>query len=142
MERIPLACGGLAINSCDELSPEVLGFAGKVWEQTLGETKYTIIDEVKNPFSCTILVRGPNPHTIAQLKDAVRDGLRAVKVANIAAHITHSPSQQTNQAHQSSPPPKQKNLITRTPSTTSLLCLEQEHSSWVPTHHWPTLRRQ
>jgi T-complex protein 1 subunit zeta len=34
---------------------------------------------VKNPFSCTVLLKGPNDHTIAQMKDAVRDGLRAVK---------------------------------------------------------------
>lgn len=35
------------------------------------------------PFSksCTILVKGQNDHTIAQIKDALRDGLRAVKLA-------------------------------------------------------------
>ena len=81
MERLTLACGGLAVNSVTELNPECLGFAGKVYEQVLGDNKYTFIEEVKNPFSCTILVKGPNPHTIAQLKDAVRDGLRAVRNA-------------------------------------------------------------
>ncbi|KAJ6403525.1 hypothetical protein OIU84_015437 [Salix udensis] len=34
---------------------------------------------LQNPHSCTILIKGPNDHTIAQIKDAVRDGLRAVK---------------------------------------------------------------
>lgn len=29
----------------------------------------------------TLLVKGPNKHTITQIKDAVRDGLRAVKNA-------------------------------------------------------------
>lgn len=29
--------------------------------------------------SCTILIKGQNDHTIAQIKDAIRDGLRAVK---------------------------------------------------------------
>lgn len=29
----------------------------------------------------TILVQGPNKHTINQIKDAIRDGLRAVKNA-------------------------------------------------------------
>lgn len=48
---------------------------------TLGEDKYTFIEGVKNPTSCTILIRGPNEHTIAQIKDATRDGLRAVKNA-------------------------------------------------------------
>lgn len=35
------------------------------------------------PFSksCTILVKGQNDHSIAQIKDAIRDGLRAVKLA-------------------------------------------------------------
>ncbi|KAJ6364837.1 hypothetical protein OIU76_029747 [Salix suchowensis] len=41
--------------------------------------KYTFVENVKNPHSCTILIKGPNDHTIAQIKDAVRDGLRAVK---------------------------------------------------------------
>ncbi|CAM6085367.1 unnamed protein product [Calypogeia fissa] len=79
MERLVLACGGEAMNSVDDLSPDVLGWAGKVYEHVLGEEKYTFIEEVKNPFSCTILIKGPNDHTIAQIKDAVRDGLRAVK---------------------------------------------------------------
>ena len=34
---------------------------------------------VKDPFSVTVLVKGPNQHTISQVKDALRDGLRAVK---------------------------------------------------------------
>jgi len=36
---------------------------------------------VQNPLSVTILLKGPNKHTITQLKDAVHDGLRAVKNA-------------------------------------------------------------
>jgi len=79
MERLQLACGGVAINSMEELSADVLGYAGCVYEHTLGEEKYTFIEDVKNPTSCTILIKGPNDHTIAQIKDAVRDGLRAVK---------------------------------------------------------------
>lgn len=40
--------------------------------------RYTFVEDVRNPHSCTILLKGPNEHTIAQLKDAVRDGMRAV----------------------------------------------------------------
>jgi len=79
MERLTLACGGNAVNSVDDLTKEDLGFAGKVYEQTLGEEKYTFVEDVENPFSCTILIKGPNEYTIAQIKDAVRDGLRSVK---------------------------------------------------------------
>ena len=38
----------------------------------IGDEKYTFIEGVKDPRACTLLVKGPNEHTIAQLKDAVR----------------------------------------------------------------------
>ena len=142
MERLVLACGGEAVNSVEDLTPDSLGWAGLVYEHILGEQKYTFVENVKNPYSCTILIKGtwtifaaspnfqkvdiiaiiqplyqeaiannifwhcfygmhyiiitgkfscdlilivindiagPNDHTIAQIKDAVRDGLRAVK---------------------------------------------------------------
>lgn len=75
-------------------------------EETLGEDKFTFVENVKQGMStltihdilthsaltywfdmhttaksCTILLRGPNKHTIDQIKDAARDGLRAVKNA-------------------------------------------------------------
>jgi len=81
MERLCLACGGTAINSMDGLSADMLGWAGKVYETTLGDNKYTFVEETKMPQSCTIMIKGPNEHTIAQLKDGIRDGLRAVKNA-------------------------------------------------------------
>jgi len=80
-ERIPLACGGRLVNSVDNLVPEDVGFAKVVYEQVLGEDKYTFIEGVENPFSCTVLVKGPNDYSIAQTREAVRDGLRAVKNA-------------------------------------------------------------
>ncbi|TKA32102.1 T-complex protein 1 subunit zeta [Salinomyces thailandicus] len=78
MERLQLICGGTAQNSVDDLTPAVLGWAGHVYEHQLGEEKYTFIEEVKDPKSVTLLIKGPNSHTIAQIKDAVRDGLRSV----------------------------------------------------------------
>jgi len=50
-----------------------------VYEHTLGEEKYTFVDEVQNPRSVTLLIKGPNGHTTQQIQDALRDGLRAVK---------------------------------------------------------------
>jgi len=79
MERLTLACGGVAVNSVEELDESMLGYAGRVFEQTLNDDKFTFVEDVANPTSCTILMKGPNAHTIAQLKDAVRDGLRAVR---------------------------------------------------------------
>lgn len=81
MERLTLACGGTPVNSVDDLTPDVLGHADCVWEHQLGEEKYTFVEGVKNPLSVTVLIKGPNGHVINQLKDAIRDGLRAVKNA-------------------------------------------------------------
>lgn len=78
MERLQLICGGTAQNSVDDLSPDILGWAGNVYEHQLGEEKYTFIEDVKEPKSVTILIKGPNQHTIQQISDAVRDGLRSV----------------------------------------------------------------
>ncbi|UYV71466.1 CCT6A [Cordylochernes scorpioides] len=79
MERLALACGGSAVNSVDDLTPDCLGYAGVVYEHVLGEEKYTFIEELQNPRSVTILIKGPNKHTLTQIKDAVADGLRSVK---------------------------------------------------------------
>ena len=67
------------MNSLDGMTPECLGYAGLVYEHVLGEDKYTFVEECNNPKSVTILVKGPNKFTINQIKDAIRDGLRALK---------------------------------------------------------------
>lgn len=38
MERLALACGGMAMNSVDELTEDVLGHAGLVYEHVLVST--------------------------------------------------------------------------------------------------------
>lgn len=38
MERLTLACGGVALNAIDELTPEMLGKAGLVYEHVLVST--------------------------------------------------------------------------------------------------------
>ncbi|KAJ3213751.1 T-complex protein 1 subunit zeta [Clydaea vesicula] len=87
MERLQLCCGGTAQNSVDDLNPSVLGYAGLVYEHVLGEEKFTFIEDVEKPKSVTILITGPNPHSIEQIKDAVRDGLRSVKNAIEDDHL-------------------------------------------------------
>ncbi len=81
MERLALACGGQAMNTFDDLDESSLGYAGVVYEHVLGENKFTFVEECKNPRSVTVLMKAPNKHTLVQMKDAVRDGLRAVKNA-------------------------------------------------------------
>merc|ERR1719490_508717 len=81
MERLVLACGGNALNSVEEMDETCLGSAGLVYEHVLGENKFTFVEQCANPLSVPILMKGPNKHTLTQVKDAVRDGLRAVKNA-------------------------------------------------------------
>lgn len=81
MERLQLVCGGEAQNSVDDLSKDILGFSGLVYETTIGEEKFTYVTENLNPKSCTILIKGAHNHVIQQTKDAIRDGLRAVSNA-------------------------------------------------------------
>jgi len=79
MERLPLTVGGTAVNSVDDLDPDDLGYADLVYETSLEDDKFTFIEGVKNPHSCTILIQGSTEHSIAQMKDALKDGLRAVQ---------------------------------------------------------------
>lgn len=79
MERLTKACGGRPMNSLDDLTPECLGFAGLVYEHTLGEERFTFVEELKNPESVTILIQGPNKYSVTQIKDAIYDGLRSIK---------------------------------------------------------------
>ncbi|ODV80527.1 T-complex protein 1 zeta subunit [Suhomyces tanzawaensis NRRL Y-17324] len=78
MERLQLVCGGEAQNSVDDLTPEVLGYSGLVYENSIGEDKFTYVTDNKDPKSATILIKGSNNHVLQQTKDAVRDGLRSV----------------------------------------------------------------
>jgi len=78
MERLPLCCGGYAVNSTKDLALDCLGYAGLVYEHSLGDDKFTFIEEVKNPTSVSIIIKGAHKHVVMQIKDAIRDGLRAV----------------------------------------------------------------
>lgn len=78
MERLQLVTGGEAQNSVDDLTPSILGFSGLVYQEAIGEEKFTYVTENKDPKSCTILIKGSTNYALNQTKDAVRDGLRAV----------------------------------------------------------------
>ncbi len=82
MERLTLACGGSPIHSLQDMEESQLGYAGKVSQVTLGDDKYTFVEDcAKTAKSCTLLLQGPNEHSIQQAKDAIKDGLRALKNA-------------------------------------------------------------
>jgi T-complex protein 1 subunit zeta len=49
----------------DDLTPDVLGYAGLVYEHTLGEEKFTFVEQVKEPKSVTMLIKGKCPVQLA-----------------------------------------------------------------------------
>lgn len=55
MERLQLVCGGTSQNSVDDMTPDVLGYAGLVYEHQLGEEKYTFIVSGSNKNQGNIL---------------------------------------------------------------------------------------
>jgi len=81
MERLTLACGGSPIHSLQDIEESQLGYAGKVSQVTLGEDKFTFVEDCEKAQSCTMLLQGPNEHSLNQAKDAIKDGMRALKNA-------------------------------------------------------------
>lgn len=81
MERLMLCCGGSQVNTVDDLDASCLGYAETVYEHALGDDKFTFVEGPALGKSCTILIRGPNKHTMDQIQDATRDGLMAMKGA-------------------------------------------------------------
>ena len=57
MERIPLACGGMAMNDVGELTAACLGETGLAHETVLGEDKYFFLEECPLTKSVTILLK-------------------------------------------------------------------------------------
>lgn len=47
MERLSLACGGTAMNSVDDLTPECLGYAGSVYEHVIVSGSFIPIKHCK-----------------------------------------------------------------------------------------------
>ncbi|KAB0361535.1 hypothetical protein FD754_005691, partial [Muntiacus muntjak] len=94
MERLTLACGGVALNSLDDLNPDCLGHAGLVCEYTLGEEKFTFIEKCNNPHSVTLLIKG---HTYSNQRCSTRwlqgfPGAGTMEVAMAEALVKYKPS--------------------------------------------------
>ena len=75
MQRITLACGGVALNSLDD------HYILTVWatqdsDLTWGEEKFGFFGKCN---IVTLLVRGANKDTLTHVKDATKEGWRAVK---------------------------------------------------------------
>ena len=54
MERLTLACGGKAVNCVDDMTPDVLGTAGHVYEYSIGEDKYILFFSLWSLDMCSL----------------------------------------------------------------------------------------
>merc|ERR1712205_285307 len=79
MERVSLLCNCIPINSMNDLKTEVLGFTGIVYEQLIGEEKYTFFENVSNPFSGTILIKGKSSFIRKQIENSILNAMKTLK---------------------------------------------------------------
>lgn len=78
MERIMRLCGGNLCNSVDELSSEVLGSTGLVYERAYGDEKFTFIEQTPLNASCAILITGPSDYSVKLLQDTAKACIKAL----------------------------------------------------------------
>jgi len=80
MERISLLCNCTPVNSTHDLKTDVLGFSGIVYEQIIGEDKYTFFENVSNPFSGTILIQGRSALIRKQIENSTINAIKTLKL--------------------------------------------------------------
>merc|ERR1712127_259793 len=56
------------------------GFSGVIYEQIIGEEKYTFFENVSNPFSGTILIKGRSSFIRKQIENSILNSLKVLKL--------------------------------------------------------------
>jgi len=78
MKKLAKATGATVVTSLEDLTPDMLGYAGLVEEVKIGEDNMTFVRECKNPKSVTILVRGGTEHIVDEIERSLEDGIGVV----------------------------------------------------------------
>ncbi|MBI2077745.1 MAG: TCP-1/cpn60 chaperonin family protein [Euryarchaeota archaeon] len=81
MEKLAKATGARVVSTLDDLNPKALGAAGEVYEEKLGDDKFTFVTGCKDPKAVSILLRGGTEHFVEELERALHDTLSVVAVA-------------------------------------------------------------
>ena len=81
MVKLGKATNAKIVSYVEEITNKHLGFAGTVEEQKIGNDKFTIVTDCKNPKAVSILLRGGTEHVVDELERAVHDSLSVVKAA-------------------------------------------------------------
>ena len=75
LESLSKATGARIVTNIDELEQGDIGAAGIIEEEVLGRTMMTIVKEIPNARSVTILVRGATEQMVSETKRAIEDAL-------------------------------------------------------------------
>jgi archaeal chaperonin len=81
MVKLGKATNAKIVSYVEEITNKHLGFAGTVEEQKIGNDKFTIVTDCKNPKAVSILLRGGTEHVVDELERAIHDSLSVVKAA-------------------------------------------------------------
>jgi len=81
LELIAIACNARIVPRFSELSPEKLGTAGRVHEESFGTTKdrMIVIEDCPNSKAVTVFVRGGNRMIIDEAKRSLHDAICVVR---------------------------------------------------------------
>ena len=78
MERIEKATGAKFVSDIDDLSPEKLGVAGRVYLDKVFDHELTFIEDCENPKASSIVLRGSTRYVTEQIARALDDALGVV----------------------------------------------------------------
>ena len=81
MEKISRATGAKIATTLDELKPNDLGKAGKVFATKLGDDDYIYIEECPSPRAVTVVIRGASKYATDEAERALNDALSVVRNA-------------------------------------------------------------
>ncbi|MGC8661626.1 MAG: thermosome subunit beta [Nitrososphaeria archaeon] len=79
MSRLAKATGGRIVTNIDDLTPNDLGFAGKVEERKVEEDKWVFVEECKNPKAVSILIRGGSQRVVDEAERSLHDAIMVIK---------------------------------------------------------------
>lgn len=78
MKRLIKATGATVITNIDDLKESDLGEAGRVYENKIGETEMTFVEECKDPKAMSIVLRGSTKYVVEETERALEDALGVI----------------------------------------------------------------
>lgn len=78
MERLGKATGGQLVTNIEDLNPEDLGKAGKVYEKKIFDEILIFVEECDDPKAVSLILRGSTRHVAEEIERAVDDAIGVV----------------------------------------------------------------